>query len=263
MDRIFRIDFFPHEWLTGTSMLTPEERGIYIQIVMLMYVKRGPIQNDAKWIGRVSNCSTRLAAATIQKLVDAEKISIIEGNLLTQKRVETVVYNIKKHAEKSVKAGRKSAELRSENNKNKDLTSTKQQAISNKQVSKKEKQSKKKETKSQKNPKPPTPELTLNEWMEKNKITNLPTEWKTYAHETYQWTPAEIAHVARRFSRFWTSPDCRTPRRRDWYGTWCNWVDKANGTGEFRISAAPHNHRSGRVSHGEVVAFAHEAGRED
>ena len=33
MDRLFRIDFYPQDWLIDTARLTPEECGIFIQIV--------------------------------------------------------------------------------------------------------------------------------------------------------------------------------------------------------------------------------------
>lgn len=88
MDRIFRVDFYPHEWLTLTGHQTPEQRGVFIQICAMIYAARGKIKNDPAHIGRVSGCSSRLARAIISDLVEGGDL-IIQGDFITQKRCES------------------------------------------------------------------------------------------------------------------------------------------------------------------------------
>jgi uncharacterized protein YdaU (DUF1376 family) len=123
MDRLFRIDFYPQDWLIDTARLTPEERGIYIQIVSMIYANRGAIENDHNWIARASNCSTRLASSVIKNLIE-KKFLHISGSKLTQKRAESELNMKRTHLELSSKGGRTKAEKEREVNKNKDLTST-------------------------------------------------------------------------------------------------------------------------------------------
>jgi uncharacterized protein YdaU (DUF1376 family) len=117
MDRLFRIDFYPQEWLTQTGNLTPVERGVFIQIVALIYANRGPIENDPAWVGRVSNCSARLARSVIEALASKGSIHI-DGLKITQRRCERELNMKRTHIELSSKGGRKSAEKRSVSNKN-------------------------------------------------------------------------------------------------------------------------------------------------
>ena len=69
MDRLFGTDFYPQEWLVETGKLTPIERGIFIQIVSMIYANRDPIENDPAWIGGVSFCSPRMARSVINLFV--------------------------------------------------------------------------------------------------------------------------------------------------------------------------------------------------
>jgi uncharacterized protein YdaU (DUF1376 family) len=65
MERLFRIDFYPQDWLVKTGGLTAEQCGVYIQIIALIYATRGPIQNDPHRIAGLLRCSSRLARRVI------------------------------------------------------------------------------------------------------------------------------------------------------------------------------------------------------
>lgn len=123
MDRIFRIDFYPHDWIIDTSRLTLEERGLYIQIIALIYSNRGAIDNNPQWIAGVSGCSVRAAKSIIKKLNEKGFIQF-SGEKITQKRAENELKSKRAHLENSAKGGRKRAENEAEYNKNKDIASS-------------------------------------------------------------------------------------------------------------------------------------------
>lgn len=124
MERLFRIDFYPQDWLIGTSNLEPEECGMYIQICALIYAQRGPIINDPEELSRkLKNCSIRKARALVERLVAKEKIFVIEGKL-SQKRAESELNLKRTHLEVSAKGGRTKHENASASKENKHLTST-------------------------------------------------------------------------------------------------------------------------------------------
>lgn len=123
MDRLFRINFYPQDWLIDTAQLTPEQRGIFIQIVCLIYANRGPIKNDPSWISRVSNCSTRLATSLIGQLVALDFLQV-QGDFITQKRAEHELNAKRTHLEDSANGGRTSAEKRAQSKENNNIAST-------------------------------------------------------------------------------------------------------------------------------------------
>ena len=123
MDRVFRIDFYPQDWLIDTAKLSPEERGVYIQIICLIYANRGPIENDPRWIGGHSGCSTRKATAIISQLFQRGFL-VENGAKISQKRAENELEIKRKHLENSSKGGRKRAENEGKNNKNNDIVSS-------------------------------------------------------------------------------------------------------------------------------------------
>jgi len=123
MDRLFRIDFYPSEWLVQTGKMTVEQRGIFIQIVAMIYANRGPIENDPAWIGRAAGCSSRLARALIAQLLAAGSLQI-KGSKITQKRCERELNMKRTHLESSAKGGRNKAEYERESNNNNTLASS-------------------------------------------------------------------------------------------------------------------------------------------
>ncbi|TXH43378.1 MAG: DUF1376 domain-containing protein [Desulfurellales bacterium] len=123
LDRLFRIDFYPQDWLIDTAQLTPDQRGIFIQIVCLIYANRGPIKNDPNWIGRASNCSTRMAKTLIDQLAEAGFVRISDGKI-GQKRAENELKTKRTHLERSSNGGRTAAENRAQSPENNDLGSS-------------------------------------------------------------------------------------------------------------------------------------------
>ncbi len=120
--RIFCIDFYPHEWVAETARLTLEERGLFIQVVSLIYCNRGPIANDAGWIGGVSGCSSRLANRIIHSLVDKGFLQVTSSGQITQKRAENELKTKRKWLEKGPKVSRKPLENEAQAPNNNDLS---------------------------------------------------------------------------------------------------------------------------------------------
>ena len=46
MAGLWRVDFKPASWLRRTRVLTPEERGVYIDIIMMIYERGEPIDDS-------------------------------------------------------------------------------------------------------------------------------------------------------------------------------------------------------------------------
>lgn len=109
LDRLFRIDFYPQDWLIDTARLTPEERGVFVQIVMMIYANRGPIINDEKHLANLCGCSIRLVRSIIIRLNEKNFIQI-SGSKIGQKRAESELKMKRNHLESSSKGGRTSSE---------------------------------------------------------------------------------------------------------------------------------------------------------
>ncbi len=123
-NRIFRVDVYPQDWLIDTSKLTPDVRGNFVQIVMLIYAQGRPILNDPKWISGVCGCSPRLVRSHVDKLVKDGFLSLTPDGLIDQKRASKELETKRKNLELASNAGRTSAEMRRESSKNKGITST-------------------------------------------------------------------------------------------------------------------------------------------
>lgn len=117
MERVFRVDLYPHEFLTLTAHMTPEQRGVFITICCLIYAHRGKIKNDAAWVGRVANCHTKTAKSIISTLHAQGDIQIVDnGGFIEQKRSLKELSNKRQHLVASSRGGRQSAVVRSESN---------------------------------------------------------------------------------------------------------------------------------------------------
>lgn len=117
IDRLFRIDFYPQDWIIDTMRMENIDRGIFIQIICLIYSNRGPVLNDPKWIAGVSNVSVAVAKNSIKRMVLGGFLQETEGKL-TQKRTENELKLKQNHLEISAKGGRNGG---GSNKKNKDL----------------------------------------------------------------------------------------------------------------------------------------------
>ena len=110
-----RADFYPDDWLAGTTELSLEEEGAYIRVCALIYSKNQPIPDNERWLAGACRVSLRKWTTLRQSLLDAGKITIEDG-LIHQHRceyeLEKAAKRARKCAENGAKGGRKSAEIR-------------------------------------------------------------------------------------------------------------------------------------------------------
>ena len=244
MDRLFRIDFYPQDWIIDTARLTLEERGLYIQIVALIYSNRGPIVNDAQWIAGVSNCSVRAAKSIIQILIDKGFLRLTDGKL-GQKRAENELNSKRKSLENSSKGGRARAENsrtspenEGDDNENNDLASSGT-------------------SKPLTAPTPtPTPSPTPNKDREsapKKSGTRLPENWKA-GDEFINFALSEGMTIEKAerevgfFRDYWISQPGQKGVKLDWLATWRNWIRR-------EIDRGGKASRSGHMPNGKPDYF--------
>lgn len=112
---------FPDNFIAGTVGLTLEEKGAYSLVLDLMYVRGGPVPDEPRYIAGVCNCSVRKWNAIRAKLVDLGKIHVVNGfltNERAEKEIEIAAKDAQERAENGSKGGNKSAENRTNANKN-------------------------------------------------------------------------------------------------------------------------------------------------
>jgi uncharacterized protein YdaU (DUF1376 family) len=78
---------FPSDFIAGTSTLTAEEKGVYIVLLDLIYMRGGPIDNDASKLAKVCGCGPRRWRAIRDRLIAAGKLQLADG-CLTNGRAE-------------------------------------------------------------------------------------------------------------------------------------------------------------------------------
>lgn len=213
MQRLFRIDFYPADWLIDTAILTNEERGFYINVISLIYSKRGAIDNNPKWLGGVCNCSARMARTIISSLAEKSFIQL-SGSKITQKRAESELNKKRTSLEHSANGGRTKNEKRSETKQNNNLPSS--DAV-----------------KSPPAPSPtPTPEAIAIVTSKKKKVskatgsrfalTELPADWKNFCIlKRPDLNPEELFYE---FRDYWIAVPGQRGLKLDWYATWRNRV---------------------------------------
>lgn len=283
MDRVFRIDFYPQDWLIDTARLTLEERGLFIQIVSLIYANKGPIQNDPHWIAGVSGCSTRAAKSLITILIKKGFVQF-SGEKITQKRAENELKSKRNHLENSSKGGRKRRENSHEYNEIKDIgfsdthnslsapsPSPSPTAYPLSESNRIDRPSdnqlfpdadgsiigKKKSGKSKKAKSPSG--KRLDDWAAELNLLpgEYPPRWKDYPAQELGWSDDQVRQVIRSFWRYWTGPDAANPLKRDWTRTWENWCDRANARGEHKTSpAGAAGHAGGKINYSDQLAAA-------
>jgi len=92
------VKFDPDAWLSGTRELTHEEKGIYIDVIALLYARNGNLPNDDKIVARMLQCNPRTWRKIKPKLVAKNKIRLFGSNW-TANRVEFELNWSRIHAE--------------------------------------------------------------------------------------------------------------------------------------------------------------------
>ncbi|MBP2291026.1 DUF1376 domain-containing protein [Azospirillum rugosum] len=81
MGKLRHVDYYPDEFIVGTSDMPCEVKGAYWTICSLIYSKGGPVQDDAHWLAKVCGLSTRRWPSVRKALLDSGKITVTDGKL--------------------------------------------------------------------------------------------------------------------------------------------------------------------------------------
>jgi len=110
-----RFDFYPDDWMNGTSRLTLEEEAAYLRVCLMIYSRGGPIDDDDRWIAGVCRVSLRKWRSLKSGLLEKDKINVGDG-LIRQHRcdfeLEKAAKRARKHAENGAKGGEVTAKRR-------------------------------------------------------------------------------------------------------------------------------------------------------
>lgn len=112
---------FPDNFIAGTVGMTLEEKGAYSLVLDLMYVRGGPVPDEPRYIAGVCNCSVRKWNAIRDRLISLGKIHVVDGYLMNdraEKEIEIAAKDAQERAENGAKGGNKTAENRTNINKN-------------------------------------------------------------------------------------------------------------------------------------------------
>lgn len=122
---------YPSDFLHGTAGMSLEVKGAYSVVLDLIFDRRGPIPDDARWIAGHCGCSVRLWNRIRSELIEAGKLIAQDGKLGNERALREVAndeLSARKLAENGAKGGNKSAETRrnraenrSEPNENNDI----------------------------------------------------------------------------------------------------------------------------------------------
>lgn len=221
--------WYPFYWsdYSGKTMhLTMGQHGAYMLFLRWVYTTEKPIPHK--------QCHSIARAMTEQERGDADfvlnEFFVRDGDVWRSNRAEKVIEETKGRHEKRVNAGKKGGIAKAERSSNATdkpeqcpsnalvTTTTTTTIIDNKENKDKENVGKSKTSKSG---------TLLIEWFSENGHGDgkIPDDWIEWIDRKYKWDDATIAHVAGRFFRYFTGPDAKNPRKRDWKRAFQNWCD--------------------------------------
>lgn len=85
---------YPHEpekFNAATAMLSAAEKGAYIILLNLMYMRGGPIDNDANRLPGTIGCTKQAYRKILDRLIYFGKIEVTSGGRLTNAKAERVM----------------------------------------------------------------------------------------------------------------------------------------------------------------------------
>ena len=78
-DRTPFLKFFTADWMVGTLGLTFEQRGFYLEILIRMWDRKGPLPDDDAWLASALQCNPRTVRKLKAELAAAGKLTIRNG----------------------------------------------------------------------------------------------------------------------------------------------------------------------------------------
>ncbi|WP_051018507.1 DUF1376 domain-containing protein [Bartonella queenslandensis] len=82
------IKFYLYDWISDTYEMTPEQRGIYLTLLLRMYDKKEPLTDDFAMLSRFCNCSTRKFGNVVEYLIKIGKVTKTDDGSLWKPELE-------------------------------------------------------------------------------------------------------------------------------------------------------------------------------
>lgn len=207
------LPLFTDAWIADTGHLTRLERGIYMDLLILMW--RSPecrVPNDLRWIAR----RLRVEESEMQTLCDCiEEFCTSDGNWITQKRLT------KEWRYTQLKRRKNIASAKSRWKKEKEASERINDAV---------------QAQSEGNAPSPSPSPTLEKKEPKGSFQkkatrlaqdwSLPDPWRDWATDA-GLTATQVREQAERFRDYWAAKPGKDAAKLDWQATWRNWCRKA------------------------------------
>ena len=110
MSGLYRFDFYPRDWLTGTQDLSDRARGLYITLIAAMYDLGKPLSYDERYLRTLGGYgSVRSLRHVLRELLDKGKVRV-ENGLLVNDRVMSEIAK----AQAAIRNGKKGGRPRSD-----------------------------------------------------------------------------------------------------------------------------------------------------
>jgi len=101
MSDIYHIDWYPHKAHADYARMDTEEIAVMSQIINLMYIHEGPIENDPKWLsGSIKDMGPAKCRNVIQKLIKNGHLFLDKNGYLVKKKCEKELKTTKKRMKK-------------------------------------------------------------------------------------------------------------------------------------------------------------------
>jgi uncharacterized protein YdaU (DUF1376 family) len=125
MTKIFRIDYYPSQAYMDFSRMNANEIAVIIQIINLIYMNQGAIENDPKWISRsITDMGSSKCRNIIKNLVEKGDIILQNDGKIHKKMCQNQLKTVENRRENASNSGKKGAEIKHENKQNQTLKSS-------------------------------------------------------------------------------------------------------------------------------------------
>ena len=228
----------PRDFLDGIVGMAPDTIGAYIVTIDLMYARGGSIPHDTRWLSGLMGCSTRMAAALVQRLIDAGKLSLSDGQLTNARviiELENAAKFMRNAAESGAKGGRTAAENKARANENNDvglgsLYQETLQDITEQDIAKTN------PTDCQKAPAAKRGSRLPPDW-------KFPDDWIDWTVSNLGWQACDATSEAENFADYWHAKAGAGATKLDWFATWRGWCKRAKGYGNGQHGSMGRNDR--------------------
>lgn len=101
--------FYTSNWFGGTTGLTFEQKGFYIDLLLRMWERKGPLPDDVNWIAAHLGADRRTVRRLRQALIESEKLESRDGLLSNRRMMKEIAKALRR--ERPAKAPSKGTRL--------------------------------------------------------------------------------------------------------------------------------------------------------